>query len=191
MGKNNEVVPEVEEILEETTEVKTPTRYGDPEPEYAPAYQVVNDRQNIYTDKIPPVIMSLEALLSAGVVNKTALDDYLVENGYVKNTDYATGSTAGVIIASNSYGLSVTSGGSLVGATRTLVQYDANSGNMIISKGTLENVKLTLVLQVLSALADTAAPEAVDGTVVSGLYTTRVNGEWVWAFGTVTPPVTP
>lgn len=130
-----------------------------------------------------------------GVINLRILIERIKNNlnksGYVKNTDYATGSTAGVIIASNSYGLSVTSGGSLVGATRTSAQYDSNTGNMIISKGTLENVKLSLVLQALSTIADTNVPGAVDGTVVSGLYATKVDGEWIWAFGTITPPETP
>lgn len=160
MGKTKEVTPElVDEIIEEPVEVKSPTRDADPEPEYVPAYQVVNDRQNIYTDKIPPKIMSLEALIAAGMVNETNLAEYLEDNGYVKNTDYATGATTGVIIASNSYGLSVTSGGSLVGATRTEAQYNANSGNMIISKGTLENIAYSFVFNALEAIFHEAVSE--------------------------------
>lgn len=59
---------------------------------------------------------------------------------YVKFTDIATSSKAGVIKFGNSYGTTVLSSGVLGGVTRTYDQYTSGSDYMLIGKGTLENV---------------------------------------------------
>ena len=58
----------------------------------------------------------------------------------VKYTDYATSTRGGVIKFSQSHGITMSSDGFLMGSTRTAEQYTSNSGNMLINKGTLENV---------------------------------------------------
>lgn len=61
---------------------------------------------------------------------------------YVKNTDYATSSTGGVVKCSSGYGLSLDfSTGQLSGSVKNLVQYNIASQQMLIAKGTLENIK--------------------------------------------------
>lgn len=136
------------------------------------ARQIKNRREDLYINDVPPEILD-ETTLSA--------------DGFVKNTDYA-GTDGGVIKVGNTYGTSTTGSGALVAVTRTNEQYASAGSNLFIGKGTLENIKFSLVLSVLNELANTAAPEAADGTVVSGLYGTKVDGEWVWSFGTITPP---
>lgn len=71
-------------------------------------------------------------------LNDQKLSDLLGD--YVKNTDYATSNKGGVIKFSTSHGVSMSTDGFLMGATRTAEQYNSNSGNMLINKGTLENV---------------------------------------------------
>lgn len=61
-------------------------------------------------------------------------------SNYVKNTDFATSNKGGVFKFSQSHGITMSSDGFLMGATRTAEQYASNSGNMLINKGTLENV---------------------------------------------------
>ena len=59
---------------------------------------------------------------------------------YVKNTDYASTSKAGVIKTQPSYGTSITNDGYLYSATRTYAQYTSGNDATFIGKGTLENV---------------------------------------------------
>lgn len=66
------------------------------------------------------------------------LSDLLADT--VKNTDFATSTKGGVIKFSTSHGVNMSADGFLMGATRTAEQYNSNSGNMLINKGTLENV---------------------------------------------------
>ena len=58
---------------------------------------------------------------------------------YAKNTDYPTGSKAGVIKCYNSDGLT-TNKGALITATKTYAQYNSGGNWIFIGKGTLENV---------------------------------------------------
>ena len=58
---------------------------------------------------------------------------------YVKNTDYATGTVGGVVKVTGNHGLAVYQG-MLTGSAKTLNSYDASANNLVISKGTLENV---------------------------------------------------
>lgn len=69
-----------------------------------------------------------------------ALGSEIDLSGYVKNTDFATSTKGGVIKFSTSHGVNMSADGFLMGATRTAEQYNSNSGNMLINKGTLENV---------------------------------------------------
>ena len=69
-----------------------------------------------------------------GLVSETDLADY------VKNTDYASGTVGGVIKSSANYGTQVASSGILYGNTRTYAQYNDGNSNVLICKGTLENV---------------------------------------------------
>lgn len=59
---------------------------------------------------------------------------------YVKNTDYATNSTGGVIKFSTSYGTTVGNDGILKSSARTYEQYTSANDGLLIGKGTLENV---------------------------------------------------
>lgn len=66
-------------------------------------------------------------------------------DSYVKNTDYAGADKAGIIKASPNNGTSVSSGGYLMGSSRTLDKYNGDSTGLLICKGTLENIKEDLV----------------------------------------------
>lgn len=82
-------------------------------------------------------------------INNKALDENITlttsdltnDSGFVKNTDYATGSKAGVIVANASgYGVQTTGSGTLQAVTKTFEQYNSGYNALFISKGTLENV---------------------------------------------------
>lgn len=187
MAKNKETVPEIldEEIREEEQpSVKGPLR-DDPEPAYTPAWQVVNRRQDVYSDKFPPKIHSLEALMAAGFVTEEMLED----GGYVKNTDYATSSKAGVIKTGGGYGAYTTGAGIIACSARTAQQYATDGTSMFIAKGTLENVKQVLVESALSLFCDATSSSAAIGTKLSNLTMTKTENGWVISFDTLTPPV--
>ena len=59
---------------------------------------------------------------------------------YVKNTDYASSSTGGVIKTVENNGFAVSSAGNLYAVTRTFSTYSSDGDALAISKGTLENV---------------------------------------------------
>ena len=59
---------------------------------------------------------------------------------YVKNTDYANSNKGGVFKTAPSFATTVTSSGYLVNSTKTYNDYQNASGNMFVSKGTLDNV---------------------------------------------------
>lgn len=67
------------------------------------------------------------------------LDDAVLAD-YVKNTDYASSGTAGVIKTSATYGNGISASGVLTSTTRTYDQYLVASNSFFISRGTLENV---------------------------------------------------
>ena len=76
-----------------------------------------------------------------GLVSTDTLTQTLED--YVKNTDYATSSTGGVIRVTNFQGADITSGGAISSVVRTYEQYNnstTTAGTSFISKGTLENV---------------------------------------------------
>lgn len=60
---------------------------------------------------------------------------------YVKNTDYATSSVAGVIIANSNYGVKVNINNGLMSCPAvSYANYSNANVEMFIGKGTLENV---------------------------------------------------
>ena len=67
------------------------------------------------------------------------LDSSALTN-YVQNTDYASASTGGVIKRSNYYGLTTDANGVLLGLSNNYSTYTSGPSELIISKGTLENV---------------------------------------------------
>lgn len=174
--KETDLVEEIRE--EEQLETKGPLR-DDPEPAYSPAWEVVNDRQNILTDKIPPKIYSLEALMAAGIVT----EESLAEAGYVKNTDYASALVGGVVKLPTSRGLAIESNGSMYTSTFTLANYNTTGSGTFIGKGTLENIRTDLFKR---SIIDTVDPAGVgpDGLyVIAGIR--KLNGEY--SFVVTTP----
>lgn len=69
-----------------------------------------------------------------GLVSETDLADY------VKNTDYATSSTAGVVRIGTATATYLSSDNRLSATTRTYADYTSGSDAMFVGKGTLENV---------------------------------------------------
>ena len=164
MAKNKETVPEIldEEIREEEQpSVKGPLR-DDPEPAYTPAWQVVNRRQDIYSDKIPPKIYSLEALMAAGIMTEETLADA----GYVKNTDYATSGAGGVFKTSpNAYCTTVTNG-YLQGSIKDSETFYSGAvyPAAFVTKGTLNNITPSVASDGLVKIAGAQFAEPTAGT---------------------------
>lgn len=108
------------------------------------------------TEKSCDLIGSPAGVLSWG--GKLVLTEDDISN-VVKYTDYATSTKGGVIKTSTSHGITMSADGFLMGATRTAEQYASNSGNMLINKGTLENV--------LTSKAETWEFTLSDGSTVT------------------------
>ena len=164
MAKNKVTAPEIldEEIREEEQpSVKGPLR-DDPEPAYTPAWQVVNRRQDVYADKFPPKIYSLEALMAAGLVT----EEMLTEGGYVKNTDYATSGDGGVFKTSpNAYCTAVISG-YLQGSIKDSETFYSGAvyPAAFVTKGTLNNITPVVASDGLIKIADAQITAPVAGT---------------------------
>lgn len=94
-------------------------------------------------------------------------DQFTVTNGttpdltdYVKNTDYATNQTGGVIKYSpDSYGTNVYNG-FLLASPKTYAQYQSAGNTIFIGKGTLENVLTARIGDINSVL------DAINGEVI-------------------------
>lgn len=84
-------------------------------------------------------------------IGKGTLNNVLDE--YVKNTDYANGTTGGVFRTNNKYATQVNSYGYLQAQTNTNEQYQNADNLMFISKGTLDNV-LTAQIGNIQTLLD-------------------------------------
>lgn len=69
---------------------------------------------------------------------KTETDTLL--NDKVGFTDYGTQNKAGVIKSSNTYGIYINSSGVLMGQEKDYATYQTLNNNLVVSKGTLENV---------------------------------------------------
>lgn len=142
--------------------------------------QFNNRRQPVLINAIDPEILT-EAKLTA--------------DGFVKNTDYATGTTGGVVKVANSSGMSITSQGTLQAAVRTMQQYDDGAGTLVIGKGTLENIFQPKSIEVWRNLMLVGAgvfdpDELPVGTVISDLTLTKTADGFVFS-ATKTEPETP
>ena len=126
-----------------------------------------------------------------GVINLSILVEKikrkLVQSGFVKNTDYATNDTAGVVKTSAAYGTAISAGGAFYGSTRSAVQYASGNNATLICKGTLENIKTGLAASALGAIADSAGTAAT-GTTWTDLTLTKTASGYEISFTTVTPP---
>lgn len=91
------------------------------------ARQIKNRREDLYINEVPPEI----------------------PGNLVTATSFASASKGGVIKVSTSQGINVSGSGNLIGYERSLENYNANTGNMIISKATLENVLMDVLKKVL------------------------------------------
>lgn len=69
---------------------------------------------------------------------------------YVKNTDYATGTTGGVIKIASDLGTQMYNG-YMSGVAKTLSQYQSAYNYMLVAKGTLENIKNNYVKEAVTA----------------------------------------
>lgn len=83
---------------------------------------------------------------------------------YVKNTDYASYTKAGVFKTEN--GVTVTAKGVIAGTTASLENYKDRASYLIISKGTLENVLTQYSQTVLTTEADYNALETKDANTL-------------------------
>lgn len=98
-----------------------------------------NNKYTKPNDGIPKTDLASEVQTSLGKAD-TALQSSDLTN-YVTNTDYASTTNPGLIQVVPSYGTNVNSQtGGLIGQTRDYSQYTSASNQLIIAKGTLENV---------------------------------------------------
>lgn len=110
--------------------------------------QIMNRRQGVMINAIDPEILT-EAKLSA--------------DGFVKNTNYATSTDAGVLKIGVSYGVAVTSSGHLSASTRTAEQYASAPATLLVGKGTLENAILSVLANKLAEALGTTYTDAETG----------------------------
>jgi hypothetical protein len=69
---------------------------------------------------------------------------------YVKNTDYATGSKAGIVKVQQMFGLQATANSGIFGVVNTLDNYNAMKEHGIVCKGTLDNIKNNYVKEAIT-----------------------------------------
>lgn len=133
------------------------------------------------------VIPDLDTIRDGASKGATALQE--VPSEYVKNTDYATSSVAGVVQTGNAFGIT---NGALYANTLSLAQYDARSNDNVIGKGTLENIKEYLV----TSVGDTKYSTLEQYNYLDGLFNTKadlnlanctntttnaIDGQWVFS----------
>ena len=130
------------------------------------AKQILNRRENIYADGLPPEIASVDTL--------------------VTNTDFATADKGGVIKYNNTVGTTVNSSGILTGITRTEAQYNSGGNGMFICKGTLENIIASLVKRELIAMLGGLDTDET-GTLLTGWFAVKTADGWNVAAAKGTP----
>lgn len=84
---------------------------------------------------------------------------------YVKNTDYATRTVGGVVKVTGNHGLAVYQG-MLLGSDKTLDFYNASANNLVVAKGTLDNVLTQYSKTVSLTEADYEALETKDSNTL-------------------------
>ena len=86
---------------------------------------------------------------------------------YVKNTDYATSSTGGVIKISSTHGFQMSGSGLLIGREFSLADYNSKGlTTTVITKGTLDNVLTQYSKTVVTTEADYEALETKDANTL-------------------------
>lgn len=100
-----------------------------------------SDLEAYHDDSKQDVINDLATIRSGAELGATALQS--VPEEYVKNTDYATTSTGGVIKASAIYSTAMNDTGNLYAQIVLNNDYSSKSAYSFISKGTLENLMET------------------------------------------------
>ena len=115
------------------------------------------DNSGIFYDEVTDEDIDVE-IISGGYVTKADLElgldtkqdkgDYALKeeipslDGYVKDTDYATRTTGGVVKINETFGLYIDpTSGTVTGVILALNTYDSTNKYVVISKGTLENIK--------------------------------------------------
>ena len=89
---------------------------------------------------VPEAIKDLAEATDTALESKADTSDIPSLTDYVKNTDYATTSTGGVVKVSASLGTSMRATGVIQSSVRTYAEYTSSENTTFISKGTLENV---------------------------------------------------
>jgi hypothetical protein len=84
------------------------------------------------------------------IVERAVSEDGAVLSGYVKDTDYATNTKAGVVKAETRIGVTTLTDGSIYPINANLATYTERSGNFFVGKGTLENIKNDLVKRAIT-----------------------------------------
>lgn len=84
------------------------------------AKQILNRREAIYAEEIPPEIADT--------------------SGFIEATDYATDTTGGTVKIDEDYGVELTTAGFLRGTVETAADYAEAGNNLLVSKGTLDAV---------------------------------------------------
>ena len=82
--------------------------------------EILNRRQNIYTEDVPPEIVD--------------------SSGFLTATDYATSTAGGTVKVDGTYQIELTSGGKLKAKELTAEAYASANDAAFVSKGTLDNV---------------------------------------------------
>ena len=85
---------------------------------------------------------------------------------YVKNTDYATSNTGGVLRVASQYNTVISSSGYLTSSTIALDSYNTANVRAFIAKGTLDNVLTQYSKTVLTTEADYEALETKDSNTL-------------------------
>lgn len=98
-----------------------------------------NDSMSYYRWVIVDHVGSWQYVGSEGPYYTKSETDTLL-NTYVKNTDYATSSKGGVVKTNSYWGTAVNENGVLTGAERIYSTYQNAPNELLIAKGTLENV---------------------------------------------------
>ena len=142
--------------------------------------EIKNKREDLYASELPPKILS-----------EDDVEEIAGDAGFVKNTDYASTNTGGVIKISATYGTAISNGGALYGVTKTAEQYGTADNRVFINKGTLENVIQALVKRELIALLGGVDTDET-GTTLTDWFAERTADGWNIAAVKATPtPPTP
>ena len=152
--------------------------------------EVKNRRENLYINEVPPEVLTEEAAVDAAL-DAVSNAGYLTAEtaataGFVKNDDYASSDTGGVVKVSANFGSGISQSGIIYGAARTEAQYIAANNTLLISKGTLENIIQNLVKRELIALLGGLDTDAV-GTQLSLWFADKTADGWNIAAAKSTP----